>query len=114
MQFNITHAFCLLSVLLAGGMASPISTENSLAPREAWKPPPIPGCPTGGFNPVTQINQCSSGTPFCCSPSQSGNTCVKADVSCDQTVICCNNNGGVQLCIGGTNINIDMPITINV
>jgi hypothetical protein len=134
MHFNIIHVLCFFSALLAGGMASPIAAESSLEPRGFPPPPPIPGCPGHGFNPVTQINQCSSGTPYCCSPSQSGNTCVKADVSCDQTVICCNNNGGVsdqehvsvfrisilikfnqkvQLCIGGTNINIDVPITIN-
>ncbi|KAN0073407.1 hypothetical protein V8E54_008627 [Elaphomyces granulatus] len=108
MHFNTIHTLCFFSALLAGGMASPIA-ETSLERRGGYTPP---GCPP--VNPVTQINECSSGTPYCCSPSQSGgHDCVKSDVSCDQTVICCNNNGGVQLCIGGTNINIDMPININ-
>ena len=98
MHFNTIHVFCFFSSLLAGGIASPIATENSLEVRGGHGvPPPPPGCPGQGYNPVTQINQCSSGTPYCCSPSQSGgHTCEQADVSCDQTVICCNNNGGVS------------------
>ncbi|OXV12193.1 hypothetical protein Egran_00046 [Elaphomyces granulatus] len=107
MQFNTINALWLFSALLAGGMASPIG-ETSLEDRGH----PKFGCPP--VSSVTQINQCSSGTPFCCSPTDSGgHNCVKSQVSCDQTVICCNNNGGTQICIGGTNINIDMPITIN-
>ncbi|KAN0075882.1 hypothetical protein V8E54_007152 [Elaphomyces granulatus] len=113
MHFNAIHLLCFFLTLLAGGMASPITApEDSLDSRGF---PGLPGCSGGSnSNPVTQVNQCSSGTPYCCSPSQSGgHDCVQADVSCDQTVICCNNNGGVQLCMGGTNINIDMPININ-
>ncbi|KAN0075884.1 hypothetical protein V8E54_007154 [Elaphomyces granulatus] len=112
MHFNTINALCFFSALLAGGMASPIG-ETSLERRGLPPHPNFGGCPPA--NPVTQINQCNSGTPFCCSPTDSGgHNCVKSDVSCDQTVICCNNNGGVQLCMGGTNINIDMPININI
>lgn len=137
MHFNTIHVLCFFfSVLLAGGMASPIA-ENSLEPRGHLPPPKIPGCPgvQGNPGPVNQINQCSTGTPFCCSPTNSGgHNCVKSDVSCKQTVLCCNNNNGVsvqepvsvfgtlvlislnqkvQICMGGTDVNIDMPITIN-
>ncbi|KAN0072619.1 hypothetical protein V8E54_009548 [Elaphomyces granulatus] len=115
MHFNTIHVLCFFCVLLAGGMASPIA-ENSLEPRGHLPPPKLPGCPgvQGNPGPVNQVNQCSTGTPFCCSPTNSGgHNCVKADVSCKQTVLCCNNNNGVQICMGGTDVNIDMPITIN-
>ncbi|KAN0082046.1 hypothetical protein V8E54_003344 [Elaphomyces granulatus] len=101
MQFNTI--FVVFSALLAGGMASPITdaapVENSLDVR--------------GSSGCTQSNQCSTGVPYCCSPNSSGgNNCVQSDVSCNQQVICCNNNVGMQLCIGG--IDFNMPITFNI
>jgi hypothetical protein len=97
MHFNTIH-LCFFLTLLAGGMATPIASENSLVSRGGYPPYTPPGCPTlPPSNPVTQINNCATGTPYCCSPSQSGgHTCEKADVNCGQTVICCNNNGGVS------------------
>lgn len=89
MHFKTIQAFCFISTLLAGGMASPIAevvpkspVENSLDTRA--------NCPT-------QSNQCSTGTPYCCSPNESGgNDCVSSDTECNQQVICCNNSEGVS------------------
>ncbi|KAN0078513.1 hypothetical protein V8E54_005026 [Elaphomyces granulatus] len=105
MHFNTIHVLCFFSVLLAGGMASSTIIDNSLKPRgpPTYSPGskfPSLGCPGVQNNPVTQVNQCSTGTPFCCSPTNSGgHNCVKADVSCKQTVICCNNNNGVIISV---------------
>ncbi|KAI1980423.1 hypothetical protein LOZ53_000614 [Ophidiomyces ophidiicola] len=63
-------------------------------------------------NCPTQTNQCSSGTPFCCSTDSGSHNCVKSTVNCQQKVICCNNNFGFQMCIG--DIDFNMPITINI
>jgi hypothetical protein len=79
-------------------------------------------CPAATTN--NQSNQCSSGVPYCCSPDGAGGTfypvsisylmtfgmeegmhmltrtghnCQNSTVSCQQTVICCNNFQGVCL-----------------
>ncbi|KAF2670212.1 hypothetical protein BT63DRAFT_439292 [Microthyrium microscopicum] len=87
--------------------------------------PPITSLPSivNGVNPSSaagcsnssnqQSNQCSSGVPYCCSPDgDGGHNCENSAVNCKQTVICCNNGGGMQLCLG--NIDFNMPITLNV
>ncbi|KAH7309107.1 hypothetical protein B0I35DRAFT_515443 [Stachybotrys elegans] len=67
------------------------------------------GC-KGGYN--NQVNECSAGNPFCCSPDgKGGNFCTISD-SCDQTIICCSNFNGYQLCIG--DLDFTIPVTINV
>ncbi|KAN0076096.1 hypothetical protein V8E54_007366 [Elaphomyces granulatus] len=130
MRFNTINALCafFFALLVGGGMASPVA-ENSLEPRVNLGPisvgstqvggNQVGGCPQVGQvgqvgGPVTQSNRCSSGTAFCCSPTDSGHTCVNTTTTCDNTVICCNNNGnGTQICIGTANINLNLPITIN-
>ncbi|OXV12178.1 hypothetical protein Egran_00061 [Elaphomyces granulatus] len=119
MHFNTINALCsfFFAFLVGGGMASPI-TETSLEPR-ALLPISVGGNQAGGCpqvgGPVTQSNKCSSGTSFCCSPTNSGgHNCVNTNTTCDSTVICCNNNGnGTQICIGTANINLNMPINIH-
>jgi hypothetical protein len=108
MRFNTINALCsfFFALLAGGGMASPIA-ETSLEPRlsiggvsvggnhgnnNQVGGNQVGGCPQLG-GPVTQSNRCSSGTPFCCSPTDSGHTCVNTTTTCDNTVICCNNNG---------------------
>ncbi|KAL2375852.1 hypothetical protein RJZ90_007862 [Blastomyces dermatitidis] len=97
------------------------------------QPPPQP--------PVQQTNQCSTGVPYCCSteggckcsnhkypPEESGlkrrqcfanqsaplaHNCVNSHVECTQTVICCNNNFGFQVCMGDIDFNMPINIEIN-
>ncbi|KAJ4307582.1 hypothetical protein N0V84_012629 [Fusarium piperis] len=84
-------------------------------------------CSTGGGS-TSQSNLCSAGNPYCCTSDGkggksldrlfdtrhscfSGNVCSNSS-TCEQTVICCNNNNGFQICIG--DIDFNMPITINI
>ncbi|KAL6897438.1 hydrophobin [Trichoderma evansii] len=60
----------------------------------------------------TQTNACSAGNPYCCSSDGSGGHVCSNTTACDQTIICCNNNAGFQICIGDLDFN--MPITINI
>ncbi|KAF2663460.1 hypothetical protein BT63DRAFT_461186 [Microthyrium microscopicum] len=72
----------------------------------------------GDYN--SQGNNCSTGTPFCCSPDGNGlHNCEESTTDCQQIVICCNNNNGKQVCLGNVqltlpNISLNVPVTINV
>ncbi|PGH16808.1 hypothetical protein AJ79_01452 [Helicocarpus griseus UAMH5409] len=70
-----------------------------------------PGAPKPPSGP-TQSNQCSTGVPYCCSTEGGSNNCVGSVVNCEQTVICCNNNFGYQVCMG--DIDFNMPINIDI
>ncbi|EGE86620.1 hypothetical protein RJZ56_007776 [Blastomyces dermatitidis] len=69
------------------------------------QPPPQP--------PVQQTNQCSTGVPYCCSTEGGSHNCVNSHVECTQTVICCNNNFGFQVCMGDIDFNMPINIEIN-
>ncbi|EFR04365.1 hypothetical protein MGYG_07373 [Nannizzia gypsea CBS 118893] len=58
-----------------------------------------------------QGNLCQTGESYCCNEEDGKNVCNKSGVSCDQTVVCCNNYDGNQFCMG--DINFNMPITFN-
>ncbi|EEH16340.1 hypothetical protein PABG_06427 [Paracoccidioides brasiliensis Pb03] len=124
MKFISSSIFLSLLMLLSQSIAIPtpdpepipedamLEIEAVLAAR-GLKLPNIPGlCPPPSSAPVQQSNQCSTGTPFCCSTEDGSHNCVKSNVSCDQTVICCNNNFGSQVCMG--DIDFNMPININI
>ncbi|WAO96822.1 Hypothetical protein NCS54_01450900 [Fusarium falciforme] len=122
------HASTILYslVLLQGAMASPISDSTvgvetrDIEPRApALGDFPFPKLPAvkrkgqgGGSDCPTQTNLCSSGTPYCCTTDGNGvQSCSNSEV-CTSRVICCNNNGGYQICIG--DIDFNMPVTINI
>ncbi|KAK2807824.1 hypothetical protein FQN50_005213, partial [Emmonsiellopsis sp. PD_5] len=71
MKFIYTSTIVSLALLLTQAIAVPIAEpEAELDERGFPKWPKLPGlggsdCPTA---PVQQTNQCSTGTPFCCSP----------------------------------------------
>ncbi|KAH7119356.1 hypothetical protein B0J13DRAFT_568666 [Dactylonectria estremocensis] len=92
---------------------TPFDMPMPLLPRvaKAGKDKGSPSCP--GSNQVSQSNQCTSGTPFCCSnDGKGGQVCSHSTTTCKSTVICCNNNNGFQICMG--DINFNMPVTINI
>ncbi|KAH8645935.1 hypothetical protein BGZ60DRAFT_535808 [Tricladium varicosporioides] len=93
---------------------SRVEARYGLEARATATPPALPALSTPSSCPTTSQNtQCSSGIPYCCSTGgDGGHTCVNGVVNCQQTVICCNNAIGMQVCIG--NIDFNMPITINV
>ncbi|RSL83172.1 hypothetical protein CEP52_016786 [Fusarium oligoseptatum] len=129
------HASTLLYglVFLQGAMTSPVAEPvqgPEVEPRAVERRTPTSGdipfprfpsrkpkghqgsdCSTGGGS-VSQSNLCSAGNPYCCtSDGKGGNVCSNSS-TCEQTVICCNNNNGYQICIG--DIDFNMPITINI
>ncbi|KAH7126135.1 hypothetical protein EDB81DRAFT_889838 [Dactylonectria macrodidyma] len=68
------------------------------------------GCAPSGFTQQTSL--CSAGNPYCCTSDGKGGQICQNTTACEQTVICCNNNNGFQICIGDLDFNV--PITINV
>ncbi|KKZ63594.1 hypothetical protein EMCG_02131 [[Emmonsia] crescens] len=125
MKFIQTSIFFSLFMLLTQSIAIPMP-EPVPAPEDgdvalAERGFKMPGgfkmpsglCPQAPAQPpVEQKNQCSTGVPFCCSTEGGSHNCVKSEVNCEQTVICCNNNFGSQVCMG--NIDFNMPININI
>ncbi|KAF4980043.1 hypothetical protein FZEAL_3905 [Fusarium zealandicum] len=136
---HASTVLCGVFLFLQGAMASPLGEPGQvLEPRDVepemlesrnierrspgfgdipW--PTLPSkkktgkgsdCATSGSN--TQTNMCSNGSPYCCtSDGNGGHTCQNSK-TCTQTVICCNNNNGYQICMG--DIDFNMPITINI
>ncbi|KAH6644322.1 hydrophobin 1 [Boeremia exigua] len=94
---QLTSIFAIFALTAVGVVAAP----NRPAPPAKPAPPPKPAPPV--IN--NQANTCSSGSPYCCSPTvgdvksggtSSGTTCKLATTQCQSVSICCNNaqNGG--------------------
>jgi len=80
---QLTNFFAILALTIVGASAAP-GGYGSPPP-----PPPKPSPPMINH----QVNYCSSGSPYCCSPSNgdSGTTCVLSTTQCNSVSICCNN-----------------------
>ncbi|KAK1244255.1 hypothetical protein MKX08_002393 [Trichoderma sp. CBMAI-0020] len=87
-------------VALNGIMASPVQ-ELEVEPRAIG--PRTPSVADIPFPKMPVRNKASN--------AMGSHTCSNT-TACDQTIICCNNNNGFQICIGELDFN--MPITINV
>ncbi|KAL8994418.1 MAG: hypothetical protein Q9169_005605 [Polycauliona sp. 2 TL-2023] len=93
--------FVALVALFAGGaLATP--TDKPPKPVKPVKPAPPPP-------PPTQQNACGNGaTPYCCNADGKGayGSCYSYEFSsqCSATVICCNAQNSVQVCIGNANL----------
>jgi hypothetical protein len=119
MQFHLSTILLLfLSNVLAIPVADPSPDSSSptspLLDRDNHfnehdqrgqpKTPPTPpappvGCPSQ--KPIAQ-NLCTSGSPYCCSGSGSGQVCGPASTTtCTATTICCINTNGVCLSFFG-------------
>ncbi|GBF63835.1 hypothetical protein TMEN_6497 [Trichophyton mentagrophytes] len=110
----------------ASGMASQSEaspTQAEASPQETMgsSPSPSPSISEEAPNSEThrvhkaspkQGNLCKTGDSYCCDEKDGKNTCIKSRTSCDQKVICCNNDNGYQFCMG--DINFNMPITFNI
>jgi hypothetical protein len=67
---------------------------SSFEERGCPAPPPPPNCPTQ--KPIAE-NLCTSGSPYCCSGTGSGQVCgPAASTTCTATTICCINTNGVS------------------
>ncbi|OJD11738.1 hypothetical protein AJ78_07547 [Emergomyces pasteurianus Ep9510] len=115
MKFIQTSILFSFFMLFTQSIAIPTpepAEDAELAERGFQMPkglcPPPPAQP-----PVQQSNQCSTGVPFCCSTEDGSHNCVKSSVNCKQTVICCNNNFGYQVCMGDIDFNMPINIQIN-
>ncbi|KAH6867779.1 hypothetical protein B0T10DRAFT_524179 [Thelonectria olida] len=118
--------YCL--VLLQGALATPIEGPAPEVERRDIEPRaptpldiPFPGFPArnrgkkggkGDDCATQQSTLCSAGSPYCCISDGNGGHVCQNTTACTQTVICCNNNNGFQICIGDLDFN--MPITINI
>ncbi|KAJ4992840.1 hypothetical protein SVAN01_01544 [Stagonosporopsis vannaccii] len=90
---QLTNFLAVLTLTAVGAMAAPgAPTRNRPTPNRPQRPSkPAP--------PVInqQVNYCSSGDPYCCSPtndnggSGGGTTCKKSNTQCQSISICCNN-----------------------
>ncbi|EGD89491.1 hypothetical protein H112_03116 [Trichophyton rubrum D6] len=101
--------------------ASPTQAEASPQETMGSSPSSSPSISEDGPNSEThrvhkaspkQGNLCKTGDSYCCDEKDGKNTCIKSRTSCDQKVICCNNDNGYQFCMG--DINFNMPITFNI
>jgi len=104
-KMQLTSIFTLIALTVAGVHAMPNGGGHPAPPPP---PPPAPPAP-----PVInhQVNYCSSGAPYCCSPSSEngsgvGTTCVLSTTQCNSVSICCNNaaNGA-----GSSAVSISSP-----
>ncbi|KAM6513893.1 hypothetical protein FALCPG4_015090 [Fusarium falciforme] len=134
------HASTILYglVFLQGAMASPVGDSSvdiepraiksegpetrDIEPRApVFGDVPFPKFPAmkgrgqgAGCSSTQQTALCSSGSSYCCvEDGKGGNVCSFSN-SCnsDAKIICCNNSGGFQMCIG--EIDFNMPVTINI
>ncbi|KAG5294606.1 hypothetical protein I7I48_11173 [Histoplasma ohiense] len=106
-----------IAIPMPGPVPAPEDGDVALAERGFLSN--LPGlkdlCPPASSQPapVQQTNQCSSGVPYCCSTEGGSHNCVNSKVECKQTVICCNNNFGSQVCMGDIDFNMPINIEIN-
>jgi hypothetical protein len=98
---QLTNILALVALLATGALAAP-------GQQKPPPPPPKPSPPT-----VKQSNYCGNGvTPYCCDNGAwfGGYTsCVSIaqGATCDTTIVCCNANDSIQVCLGNTNVNIN-------
>jgi hypothetical protein len=117
MRFQTASLVVLLTAYLGTGLAVPFpdpdshsspivnvpklesrETHPKLEPRQPGPPTPSGGPPANcpSQKPIAQ-NLCTSGSPYCCSGSGSGQVCgLASSVSCSATTICCINTNGVS------------------
>ncbi|KAK2820076.1 hypothetical protein FQN49_007746 [Arthroderma sp. PD_2] len=90
------------------------SPPSEMAPSPSPSQNAVQGVPSQqGHHPTPgQGNLCRTGDSFCCDEKHGKNSCIKSHTSCDQKVICCNNDNGYQFCVG--DINFNMPITFDI
>ncbi|KAI4226526.1 MAG: hypothetical protein LQ349_006865 [Xanthoria aureola] len=91
---HFTQHLALVGLFAATALAAP--TEDS-CPQKPAKPAPAP-----------TTNACGNdATPYCCNTDVFGfGSCYTYEFSsqCSQTVICCNAENSVQVCIGNAEI----------
>jgi len=131
MQFSFTPLLLILTLYLTNVLSIPVSDsslslfpsleDSSLEVRGAARAPvtpptpPTPPAPPANCPSQKPIasNLCTSGAPYCCSGTGSGQVCGPASsTTCSSTTICCINTNGMQICAG--EIDFTGPVTINI
>jgi hypothetical protein len=100
----LANVLALVALLATGALAAPGGGGQKPPPPP---PPPKPSPPT-----VKQSNYCGNGvTPYCCDNGAlwggyTSCTSIAQGATCDTTIVCCNANDSIQVCLGNTNVNV--------